>query len=508
MNKQNHMEKTGSLAMSKDERHLVIVSSSSSAADTLRADLFPGADIEDVSGISGAVQYRDPAQGLVITDLSGGSHRSLNLALLSARADIVLIIADAALGLEKKSLWVKALASLAAVPHLVMAADNMSFAGYSQERFEELRDEFTAKAAAGYDCRKVSIIPVDAALDDNIHEETANMPWYDGPALLPLLCSAKAPGADIAAGAALQSSDQFAVHLCWAGQAPMLPGRHYHVRRGDQRAEAHISTLKHRINPETMDNRAAKSLFPGDIGYCNISLDNPVSFTPFDEGRDNGSLEFFDEESGEMVAFGLIKHGLRRATNVKWQALEIDKASRAASKRQTPCVLWFTGLSGSGKTTVASLVEKKLHAREKHTYVLDGDNVRHGLCRDLGFTDADRVENLRRISETTKLFVDAGLIVLVSFISPFVSERRAAREMFADGEFLEIYMQTPLEICEQRDPKGLYRKVREGKLKNFTGIDSPYEPPQNAEINLPGQNTSPELLADMVIAEMEERGLI
>jgi bifunctional enzyme CysN/CysC len=221
-----------------------------------------------------------------------------------------------------------------------------------------------------------------------------------------------------------------------------------------------------------------------------------------------GGFILIDRLTNSTVGAGMIEFGLRRATNIQWQELDIDKSLRADMKAQKPCALWFTGLSGSGKSTLASLLEKQLHARGQHTYVLDGDNVRHGLNKDLGFTDADRVENIRRVAETAKLFVDAGLIVMVSFISPFRSERRMARDLFSDNEFLEVFVDTPLEVCEQRDPKGLYKKARAGEIKNFTGIDSTYEQPERADIRLEAGKRSADELVSELISDLEKKGFI
>jgi bifunctional enzyme CysN/CysC len=265
---------------------------------------------------------------------------------------------------------------------------------------------------------------------------------------------------------------------------------------------AQVSELKYRVNVNTLEHQAAKTLALNEIGVCNISLNKAVSFDPYQDNAITGSFILIDRFSNVTVGAGMIDFPLRRASNIHWQAVEVHKESRAAHKGQKPCVLWFTGLSGAGKSTLSNLVEKKLHSLGKHTYLMDGENVRHGLNRDLGFTDADRVENIRRIAEVSKLFVQAGLIVLVSFISPFRSERRMAREILQDGEFMEIYVNTPLEVCEKRDPKGLYKKARAGKLKNFTGIDSAYEPPDAPEIMVDSSNTPAEELAEMVVRRM------
>jgi bifunctional enzyme CysN/CysC len=231
-------------------------------------------------------------------------------------------------------------------------------------------------------------------------------------------------------------------------------------------------------------------------------------FDAYSENVDTGSFILIDRFTNATVAAGMIEFGLRRATNIQWQELFIDKAARASLKEQRPCVLWFTGLSGAGKSTIANTLEKRLHAMGRHTYMLDGDNIRHGLNKDLGFTDADRVENIRRVAEAARLFVDAGLIVIVSFISPFRSERRMARDLFQAGEFIEVYIDTPLEVCEERDPKGLYRKARAGLIRNFTGIDSLYEPPENAELKLDTSKTTPEALAEAVLKELRNRHVI
>jgi len=304
-------------------------------------------------------------------------------------------------------------------------------------------------------------------------------------------------------------SDQVAAHLVWMSDTALLPGRQYLLRVGTAQVAASVSEIKHKINVNTLEHQAAKKLELNEVGYCNLALDHAIAFDPYKECRDTGSFILIDRFTNATVGAGMIDFGLRRASNIHWQKLEIGKQARAALKGQKPCVLWFTGLSGAGKSTVANLVEKKLHALGHHTTTLDGDNVRHGLNKDLGFTAEDRVENIRRVGEVSKLMVEAGLIVLVSFISPFRSERRMAREMVETAEFLEVFVDTPLEICEQRDPKGLYAKARRGEIKNFTGIDSPYEAPEAAEIHLqPTAEVSAEEMADQVVAQMRERGLI
>ena len=292
---------------------------------------------------------------------------------------------------------------------------------------------------------------------------------------------------------------QFEAHLVWMHEDALLPGRSYLIKMGANTAPAMVSDLKYKINVNTLEQQVGKTLELNEIGVCNISVDKEMTFDPFNENRSTGSFILIDRYTNATVAAGMIDFALRRATNIHRQPLDIDKKVRAKMLNQKPRVVWFTGLSGSGKSTIANHVEKRLHSMGKHTYTLDGDNIRHGLNKDLGFTNADRVENIRRVGETAKLFVDAGMIVLVSFISPFRSERRVAREMLDDGEFIEVYVDTPLEICEQRDPKGLYKKARSGALKNFTGIDSAYEAPENAEIVLHGAEKDPEELAEQVI---------
>jgi bifunctional enzyme CysN/CysC len=312
----------------------------------------------------------------------------------------------------------------------------------------------------------------------------------------------------VPAGARPEVSDQIAAHLIWMGEEEMLPGRPYLMKIGTRVVGAAVSELKHRVEVETFKPLAAKTLGLNDIGFVNLSLAEPIAFDPYDENRSTGAFILIDRFTNQTVAAGMIRFGLRRATNIHRQALDIDRASRAAAKGQRPAILWFTGLSGAGKSTIANLVEKKLHLMGRHTYLLDGDNVRHGLNRDLGFTDADRVENIRRVAETAKLFVDAGLIVLVSFISPFRAERQMARDLVEAGEFIEIFVDTPLSVAEARDVKGLYKKAREGQIKNFTGIDSPYEAPVAPDIRLDTTRQDTEALADQIVDYLIGKGYL
>lgn len=296
-----------------------------------------------------------------------------------------------------------------------------------------------------------------------------------------------------------QVSDQFAAHMLWMGDHALLPGRPYWLKIGTRTVSASVTEIKHKIDVNTQEPLAAKHLELNEVGYCNLYLDQPVPFEAYADSRTLGGFILIDRQSNATVAAGTLEFALRRAGNIHWQHLDVDKTARARIKGQKPRVLWFTGLSGSGKSTIANLVDKRLHALGYHTFILDGDNVRHGLNKDLGFTDEDRVENIRRVAEVAKLMADAGLIVLVSFISPFRAERRMARELFAHGEFVEVFIDTPLAVAEERDVKGLYAKARAGQLRNFTGIDSPYEVPEAAELQLDTVSDSAEHLAQRVI---------
>ena len=300
-------------------------------------------------------------------------------------------------------------------------------------------------------------------------------------------------------------SDQFACHLIWMHENALLPKRSYLLKIGPHVVGAQITALKYKLNVESLEHVAAKTLERNDIAYCNIGLDRQIAFDPYRELRETGGFILIDRYTHAPVGAGMIDFALRRASNLTRHKLTVDKPARSAQKNQKACVLWLTGLSGAGKSTTANAVEQRLHALGRHSYVLDGDNLRHGLTRDLGFTQADRVENVRRIAEVARLFVDAGLIVVVSVISPFRDEREMARRMMEEGEFIEVFVDAPLEVCERRDPKGLYRKARAGEIKNFTGIDSPYEPPERPDIVLKTAERSVDELADQVIAYLQTR---
>lgn len=312
-----------------------------------------------------------------------------------------------------------------------------------------------------------------------------------------------APAADRPAVA-----DQFAAHILWMHDEALLPGRQYMMRIGNLWTPASVTEIKHRVDVNTLEQLAAKTIELNEIAFCNVSAAKPVPLDPYAENRVTGAFILVDRFTNATAAAGMVDFPLRRATNIHQEDFLVDKRSRAALDHQKPAVIWFTGLSGSGKSTIAKILERELHQAGRHTYALDGDNLRHGLNRDLGFTDADRVENIRRAGEVAKLMADAGLIVLCSFISPFRAERRMVRELMEEGEFLEVFVDTPIEECIRRDPKGLYAKAKAGQIRNFTGFDSPYEPPEKPELHLTTVGRSPEQLAHEIIQRLREQGVI
>jgi bifunctional enzyme CysN/CysC len=303
-----------------------------------------------------------------------------------------------------------------------------------------------------------------------------------------------------------QAADQFEASLIWLSEEPLLPGRGYWLQLGPQTVTARVQQPKYELGIDSGEQLAAKTLHLNAIGVAEVATDRPLVFEPYEQNRSLGGFILVDKESHATVACGTIHFALRRSQNVHWQAIEIGREAHARQKGQKPCVVWLTGLSGSGKSTIANLVEKKLHELGRHSFLLDGDNVRHGLNRDLGFTEADRIENIRRVGEVAKLMADAGLIVITAFISPFRAERAMVRRMLPEGEYLEVFIDTPLEEAERRDPKGLYAKARAGELSNFTGIDSPYEPPEQPDLHINTLDVSPEQAAERIVSAILSRG--
>ena len=354
---------------------------------------------------------------------------------------------------------------------------------------------------SGKTSKVARVVTMGADLDEAVEGQSVTLTLEDEIDISrgDVICADRSPA---------EVSDQFQTTMIWMSDSPMLPGRSYVMKIGARECQMQVTEQRHRIDVNTRAHEAAKTLGLNEIGVVNVALDREVAFDPYKANRRMGGFIVIDRMTNETVGLGLINFALRRASNIHRQSLDVSKELRASMKGQKPVMLWFTGLSGAGKSTVANLVEKRLAAMGKHTYTLDGDNVRHGLNNDLGFTDADRVENIRRVGEVSKLMLDAGLIVLVSFISPFRAERRIVRQMVEDGEFWEVFVDVPLDVAESRDVKGLYKKARAGEIKNFTGIDSPYEAPTDPEIHVDADKLAPEEAAELIISRLEQAGLI
>ena len=555
--------------------------------------LVDGLAAEREQGITIDVAYRffsTEKRKFIVADTPGHEQYTRNMVTGASTADLAVILIDARKGVLTQTRRHSFLVSLLGIRRVVLAVNKMDLAGYSQEVFDTILQEYR-DFAAQIDLRDITAIPISAVYGDNIIEAGSNLPWYQGPTLmhhletvevgdelpskpfrLPVqwvnrpnhefrgfaglissgtvhqgdrirvlpsgresrvarivtadgdLESAVAGQSvtltldseiDISRGDVIaegdappQVADQFEATVVWMHDDPMLRGRSYLMKIGTRTLTATVAPIKHKINVNTLEQTAAERLELNDIGVCELELDRPIPFDAYRDDHTLGGFILIDRMSNNTVGAGLLSFALRRSENVHWQALDVSKQLRSRLKSQKSCVLWLTGLSGAGKSTIANLVEKRLLSMGRHTYLLDGDNVRHGLNKDLGFTAQDRVENIRRVAEVSKLMVDAGLIVLVSFISPFRSERRMARELLEPGEFLEVFVDTPIAVAEQRDVKGLYKKARRGELKNFTGVDSPYEVPEKADIHLDTQAISPEEAADRIVAHLTAAGIL
>ncbi|MGI4744571.1 MAG: sulfate adenylyltransferase subunit CysN [Janthinobacterium lividum] len=550
--------------------------------------LVDGLAAEREQGITIDVAYRffsTEKRKFIVADTPGHEQYTRNMVTGASTADLAVILIDARKGILTQTRRHSYLAHLLGIRNLVLAVNKMDLIGYDQARYDTIVADYRTFATS-IGIGDFVAMPISGLVGDNIATHSANMEWYQGPALIEHLeiveldvtadqdkpfrmpvQMVKRPNLDfrgfsglIASGsvhpgdsvrvlpsgrttsiarivtfdgdldeavagqsvtltladevdcsrgdvisiadAPPEVADQFEATIIWMSDEPMLPGRSYLLKLASQTVSAQIQTPKYQVNVNTMEHLAARTLELNAIGVANLSTDKPLVFAPYAQSRELGGFILIDKISNATVAAGLLHFSLRRAQNVHWQAIEINREAHAAQKNQQPKVLWFTGLSGAGKSTIANLVEKKLHAQGRHTFLLDGDNIRHGLNKDLGFTDADRVENIRRIGEVARLMTDAGLIVLTAFISPFQQERALVRSMLPDGEFVEIHIDTALAEAERRDVKGLYGKARRGELKNFTGIDSPYEAPEHPEIRIDTAITSPEQAAELIVARL------
>jgi len=556
--------------------------------------LVDGLAAEREQGITIDVAYRffsTDRRKFIVADTPGHEQYTRNMVTGASTADAAVILVDARRGILTQTRRHSFLVSLLGIRHVVLAINKMDIAGYDEEVFQRIVDEYRDFATL-LGIEEFTPIPVSALRGDNIITRSEAMGWYHGPTLIGCLETLELDDArmqrapfrlpvqwvnrpnpdfrgfsgtiaggmvrpgervrvqpsgkesrvarivtaegdldlagagqsvtltladeiDISRGSVISTTeapaevaDQFEAQMIWMAEEPLYPGRTYLMKIGTNTVTASVTDIKYQVNVNTLEHLAASRLELNGIAVCNLSLDRPIPFDPYAENRDTGSFIFVDRMNNGTVGAGMLNFALRRSQNIHLQATDIDKAARAALNGQKPCVLWFTGLSGSGKSSIANAVERKLHAMGRRTYLLDGDNVRHGLNRDLGFTEEDRVENIRRVAELSKLMVDAGLIVLTAFISPFRSERRMARALLDEGEFLEVFVDVPLEVAESRDPKGLYKKARRGELKNFTGIDSPYEAPESPELRIENTGISPEDAAERIVALLRERGML
>jgi bifunctional enzyme CysN/CysC len=530
-----------------------------------------------------------PGRRFVVTGASGHD-ATRDVVAGASTADLAIVVVDARDGLLPRTLRHTYIVSLLGVRHAVLAVAGMDGVGYPRAGFDDVERDYRAFARRiGLD--DVTVIPVSAAVGDNVVDRLGNTGWYAGPTLIErldacaladdrvqrpfrmpvqsvsaaevderalsgtIVSGAVAPGDRIrvfpadregrvarvaaangdvaravagdvvtltlggaigaspgdvvaAADAPLPIADQFEASLVWMDEAPLLRGRTYVMEIGMQSVTATIAPLKYRINVESFEHVAADTLERDEIGVCGVEIDRVIAFEPYAASRALGGFVLIDRMTHRTVGAGQLRFALRRSQNLHWHAFDVGRAARAAAKAQKPAVLWFTGLSGAGKSTIANVLERKLHALGAHTYLLDGDNVRKGLNKDLGFTDADRVENIRRVAEVAALMADAGLIVIAAFISPFRNERRMARALLPPGDFLEVFVDVSLAVAEGRDPKGLYRKARRGDLANFTGIDSPYERPESPELRIESAAVDPDTAAERIVAELRRRGII
>nr|WP_294550895.1 adenylyl-sulfate kinase [uncultured Rhodopila sp.] len=411
--------------------------------------------------------------------------------------DVVLLLVDARAGILPDTRRFAAIASLTGIPQAIVAV-----LGGDRADFESISRGFSALAPK-LAFRRITPIPLGLSKDG----AEAEVPWYSGPGLRQILLESEEKpvrSGDVEPALA----DGVDALVVWTHQTPLFRGRAYLVMLGGRTVTATVIDISTRLDPETLDEVSARELARGDIGRVSLSLTHPLECQTYAANPEQGGFPLIDRLTREGVGSGFVTAVRVRNADIVWHRLDVDKAARSKLKGQKPAVLWFTGLSGAGKSTIANVVEKRLHALGHHTMILDGDNVRHGLNRDLGFSEADRVENIRRIAEVSRLFVEAGLIVLVSFISPYRAERMLARDRVGESEFLEIFVDTPIGECRRRDPKGLYEKADSGLIRNFTGVDAPYEEPEDPEIRLRTLEGSAEALADEVVSVLHARGII